>query len=289
MPNNATTVTAHFAFSGTANASISPAFATFTKGVDGDLTVRLNPGGFTLGRISGNRHTLQHNRDFSVSHRDYTFAAAFLNELPVGENIIEFEMTGGVNPRLTVTVREGTGTGTGTGSNANAPAPPAVAPSADIPAPTPATSIPAAVGPPPEPETEAEPDDHPRVFSDMSADGLPPLRVRINGRTVNFDGRGALLIGDTGYVPLRETFERMGYRVEWESDKGQAKLTRFGSVLEIEPDSAYFFANGFAQSMAAPAQMVNGQLMVPFVEIIERIGGRAYRDENHTIHIFFSW
>jgi hypothetical protein len=282
MPANAVTVTAHFFFAGIFDARIEPDYITYNRSSGGEVTMRLNPGSFTFGRIRESNYTLTRNRDYRVHNHDYTFTEEYLSGLRTGENTVTFEMLGGPGPRLTIMVSD-PGLTPGSMSIPAPSTPPAIIPS--IPG---IPSIPADAAPMPEEETQTAPPVFSNSYTAMDADGLPVLRLRVNDRPINL-AQPPVMINGVCYIPLREIFEMFGYQVESEEETGLIRLTRGKSVVEIIPDSLYFFAGGFAVYMHGAAYLVNGHVMAPFAAIMERIGGRAYRDDDMTLHISYSW
>lgn len=94
------------------DASISPAVAAFDRYPGDtnykDITVALTPESYTLTGIAQGGYTLVSGTDYTVSSNVYTIKAAYLKTLPTGQQIIAFNMSGGTNPTLAVTVSDST-------------------------------------------------------------------------------------------------------------------------------------------------------------------------------------
>lgn len=80
-----------------------------------DITVTLNPGGYTLKQIVWSNgsigqddqpfsQTLAEGSDYLKSGNDFTFQKNFLAQMSMGDNSLTFEMSGGENPVYTLSV-----------------------------------------------------------------------------------------------------------------------------------------------------------------------------------------
>ena len=88
-----------------ANASISPVKADFVKNGGGDITVTLYRGDFSPRALTNGSYTLIAGADYTVNGNVYTIKATYLNTLSEGTWTIVFNMSGGADPKLTVTVK----------------------------------------------------------------------------------------------------------------------------------------------------------------------------------------
>jgi len=111
MPSNAVTLTANFAGDGT-DASINPTFITFDKNTASadykDISITLNPGSYALSAIRFGGYNLQAGTDYTVNGNTYTFKKEYLATLGVGVQTFIFDMSGGADPALTITVKDTT-------------------------------------------------------------------------------------------------------------------------------------------------------------------------------------
>lgn len=71
-----------------------------------DVSVTLSPGSYSLRGIRMRGVPLTAGKDYTVSGGSYTFASAFLGGLSEGVHPIAFDMSGGTDPVLTVTVTD---------------------------------------------------------------------------------------------------------------------------------------------------------------------------------------
>lgn len=121
---------------------------------------------------------------------------------------------------------------------------------------------------------------------------MTPVNLTINGFPHHISRQPAVTRGATTYIPVGELFRALGYSVEWNGAARQATLRRNlrgnDIVMVITEGSSTFTINGVPRHMRSPAIIVNNHLMVPFVEILEHVGGRAHLDANGTINIFIT-
>ena len=114
------------------------------------------------------------------------------------------------------------------------------------------------------------------------------LTTMFNGRAVNFTGQAPILTScGTTLIPVREVFEMLGYTMTWDASALTATITHGRTIITITEGSRTFTVHGFSrQHDNLPAQIVNGHLMVPFVQLMNNIGVRAWRDEYNVLHLF---
>lgn len=91
---------------GSSSASLSISKADFDKSDGKDITVKLTSGSYSLRDLKNDGNTLVKNTDYTVDGRTITISSGYLAGLAGGEQVITFEMSGGVSPKLTVTVKE---------------------------------------------------------------------------------------------------------------------------------------------------------------------------------------
>jgi hypothetical protein len=92
---------------------IDPVTAVYDKNADGDdhaaITVSLYPQGTnTLTAVNYGLTPLLLNTDYTEANGEITFSTDFLDTLQTGENTITFDMSGGTDPTLTITVSDST-------------------------------------------------------------------------------------------------------------------------------------------------------------------------------------
>jgi uncharacterized repeat protein (TIGR02543 family) len=90
------------------NATISPAKADFDINGGKDILVSLNRNGLTLKALKNGANTLKAGTDYAASGNTVNIKASYLATLAVGAQTIVFEMSGGTNPQLAVTIKDTT-------------------------------------------------------------------------------------------------------------------------------------------------------------------------------------
>jgi uncharacterized repeat protein (TIGR02543 family) len=112
-----------------------------------------------------------------------------------------------------------------------------------------------------------------------------PLGVILDGRHVNL-AQPVLLTYDGTLVPVRAMFGLLGYSVDWNANTRTATLRNGTNTITITEGSYQFTVNGMTRHHAnQPAQVVNGHLMVPFEQIFNAIGIRAWRSSDNLFNI----
>ena len=110
MPANAVTVTA--AFVEKTNAAVTPNAATYDKYSGSDnhavVAVTLNAGDYTLSALKVNGAALTAGTDYTVSGNLYTLSMNYLDTLAVGSYTLTFDMDGGTDPTVAITVANST-------------------------------------------------------------------------------------------------------------------------------------------------------------------------------------
>ena len=151
------------------------------------------------------------------------------------------------------------------------------------------------IGPPPGPGTAQTPIPTPLVQAavleeppEPPAPVIVPLAVEVNGSRVDLSVQPAAMINGVPYIPVGGLFRYLGYNIAWDNETNVATLTRRNITIIITEGSRSFSINGINRNFPAPAIRVDGNLMVPFVEIMEGLGGRAHLNANGVINIFIT-
>lgn len=110
MPDADVKLTA--AFAAKTNASVAPAAANYDKYAGHadhqPVAVTLTAGDYTFSALKNGTTTLTKDTDYTVSGNTYTIATSYLDTLSLGSHTLTFEMDGGTNPTVTVTVANST-------------------------------------------------------------------------------------------------------------------------------------------------------------------------------------
>ena len=86
------------------SATLSAAEAEFDKSDQKDVSVTLSSGSYSFRGIKNGDYTLVRDEDYSVSGNIYTIKADYLATLADGKAMLTFDMSGGTNPTLEITI-----------------------------------------------------------------------------------------------------------------------------------------------------------------------------------------
>jgi len=87
------------------NASIPLANTSFDKSSSDGINVTLLSGSYNPLRVKNGKYVLVKDKDYTVSGNKYTINPEYLSTLDDGEHKIVFEMNGGTNPELIITIK----------------------------------------------------------------------------------------------------------------------------------------------------------------------------------------
>lgn len=90
------------------SATLSITEAKFDKSEPKDISVVLSTGDYEFRNIKNGNYTLESNKDYSVSGSTYTIKADYLATLADGKATLVFNMSGGTNPTLSITIETST-------------------------------------------------------------------------------------------------------------------------------------------------------------------------------------
>ena len=90
------------------NASILESAAVFDRNNSSDINLTLRSGDYSLNNLTNNAYTLIKDADYIVDNGNITIKESYLSALEVGEYAIVFEMSGGIFPAITLTVKDTT-------------------------------------------------------------------------------------------------------------------------------------------------------------------------------------
>jgi uncharacterized Zn-binding protein involved in type VI secretion len=131
-------------------------------------------------------------------------------------------------------------------------------------------------------------DQPPQPASTIETHTLTHLSVNVNGVPVSMTGQQAVIVQGVSLIPVGDVFRALGYTVSWDNNNRIATLRRRNVTIAIQEGNDSFTVNGIRHNLPVPAIMVNNNLMVPFVEVINALGGRSHRDINNVVHIYMT-
>ncbi|CAG7614897.1 stalk domain-containing protein [Paenibacillus allorhizosphaerae] len=136
------------------------------------------------------------------------------------------------------------------------------------PAPTPTPS------PTPNPTPTPTPAPTPTPTPTPTPSDGPAIHVLFKGKELQFEGARPILKDGSTLVPFRKLFETLGFTVKWVETGAvqQALGTKDGLTIELTINSTTAKANGKQVSLDIPAQIINGNTLVPLRFVAENSG-----------------
>ncbi len=118
------------------------------------------------------------------------------------------------------------------------------------------------------------------VMISQSAMASSSIKVEVNGKVLNLEGREPVLDNDRVYSPARSICEYIGAAVNWLPEKNTVLMYRNGIYIYMAIDSLDYelvFKSDYSKrnikQMDVAPKIINGHTMVPIKYIIEAFGG----------------
>src|SRR5690606_924081 len=100
--------------------------------------------------------------------------------------------------------------------------------------------------------------------------------VELDGENLYFQQQGALNVNGSIMVPMRELFEKLGAKIEWNSSIKTIKAQKNDTKISITINSDTATVNGKKVALSEPAKVINGATMVPLRFVSESLGSKVY-------------
>ncbi|WCK53797.1 copper amine oxidase N-terminal domain-containing protein [Aneurinibacillus sp. Ricciae_BoGa-3] len=100
------------------------------------------------------------------------------------------------------------------------------------------------------------------------------IKVTINGKTLTF-AQKPIVINGTTLVPLREIFENLGVKVNWDAKTNTVKAEKGARNVLLKVGAPTASVNGKAIKLLQKAQVINQRTMVPVRFISESLGANV--------------
>jgi len=132
------------------------------------------------------------------------------------------------------------------------------------------------------------------AIADASADtpagnaNNPPVSLTLDGRAIDWTGQAPISVGGNYLVPMRATFEALGFNVFWDEAAQTGIASGNGYTIVIPINSEVFYINGEGHSMALFTQIVDGSTMIP-VTILNYIGYDISWDGSMNLLAITTW
>jgi hypothetical protein len=118
---------------------------------------------------------------------------------------------------------------------------------------------------------------------------LPPIgktlaaetraEILVNGEALSLTGNEARSIEGKIFVPVKEFFEALGFKVTWNGDANIATLAKGDYHVTVIKDAPYFTFNAEQIPLESPAPLLNGSLYAPLRDICDAVGIAFVWDE----------
>lgn len=119
----------------------------------------------------------------------------------------------------------------------------------------------------------------------FSADAAEP-QIILNGRNAPLKDK-AYIINNRVYVPMRELFESIGAKVEWNNKTKSATATFNNTTLDFTINSNTVIKNGKKHWSDSQCKLINEKTYVPIRIILELLGFDViWNETNHNVEIF---
>lgn len=106
---------------------------------------------------------------------------------------------------------------------------------------------------------------------DIKLKKCPIISVFYNEDKILFDQLPVIQNGRT-LVPVRAIFEKIGADVQWNAEERKVTAVKGNTTVELTIDDVNAKKNGAAQTLEAPATILNGRTMVPLRFAAEAFG-----------------
>ncbi|MFD0696324.1 stalk domain-containing protein [Paenibacillus sp. GCM10027628] len=160
------------------------------------------------------------------------------------------------------------------GGTSSSPAPETTPSTSPTPTPSPATTPAPAPTPTPGPATTPAPTPTPSPAPTPAPADSPMFHVLFKGQELQFNDARPILKDGSTLVPFRKLFETLGFEVKWiESGMLQKAIgTKDGLTIELTINSTTARVNEKNVNLDIPAQIVNGNTLVPLRFVAENSG-----------------
>jgi len=97
------------------------------------------------------------------------------------------------------------------------------------------------------------------------------ISVNVNGRPVDFDGQGPIIIEGRTFVPVRGVFEALGFDINWDGVIQTVTLSGRGHLIRIGVGRDTFIVDGTIMPLDVPAVIIEGRILLPIRNVLESV------------------
>ena len=104
------------------------------------------------------------------------------------------------------------------------------------------------------------------------------IKVNLNGAVIDFPNQQPVVAEGRTLIPLRGVFDKMGYKIDWESETKTVTLAKDSEKITVVIGENRYFLNGTEYKTDVPASIINGSTMLPLRAIADASGADVYWD-----------
>ena len=113
----------------------------------------------------------------------------------------------------------------------------------------------------------------------MTAPVCAVVNVTVDGESVSYSDQTPVIINERTYIPIRDVFEKMGFKVDWDSERKAVTISDDYYIIVLMTGTDNMLTAGAdlnftCKKLDNTVQIVNGRTMLPLREILESAGYR---------------
>ena len=101
------------------------------------------------------------------------------------------------------------------------------------------------------------------------------ISVDVNGKPLQFGNAQPIKIGGSVLIPLRAVVENLGAEIHWDGSTQTVSGSKGAREFSLRIGSRDARVNNNPVTLNQPAQLINGNTMVPLRFVAEALGGRG--------------
>ncbi len=113
--------------------------------------------------------------------------------------------------------------------------------------------------------------------------------IILTSSTINVFGAQGMFINNKPYVPVRDTFNELGFDVDYDNKIATAIAEDDKYTIKIPKNKNYFMVNDKGLKPDTPQKIVNERMYIPYGAVGVAIGAAtSYDSEKNTAHILMT-
>ena len=111
----------------------------------------------------------------------------------------------------------------------------------------------------------------------MAVPAMAEVSVSVDGQSVSYSDQTPVIINERTYIPIRDVFEKMGFKVDWDGESKAVTISDDYYVIVLMTGTDGMLTAGADlnftyKKLENKIQIVNGRTMLPLREILESAG-----------------